>query len=85
MVDPGRALSVEWLGTGQSVPGPVPSRFKAQGFTLPDTLPREWVAQCENVGRGDQALTYLARYLYRGVLREQNILAYDGERVSLQY
>lgn len=59
--------------------------LKEQGFSLPDKLPEEWVAQCEHVGRGEQALTYLARYLYRGVLREQNILDYDGERVRLQY
>lgn len=59
--------------------------LREQGFTLPENLPQQWVAQCEHVGRGEQALTYLARYLYRGVLREQNILDYDGERVSLQY
>ena len=59
--------------------------LREQNFTLPENLPQQWVAQCEHVGRGEQALTYLARYLYRGVLREQNILDYDGERVSLQY
>ncbi len=59
--------------------------LREQGLTLPDNLPRQWVAQCEHVGRGEQALTYLARYLYRGVLSEQNILAYDGEQVSFRY
>ncbi|EAZ97263.1 putative transposase, IS91 family protein [Marinobacter sp. ELB17] len=47
------------------------TRMREQGFTLPESIPGHWVAQCEQVGRGDQALTYLARYLYRGVLREQ--------------
>ena len=60
-------------------------RMRQQGFTLPDAIPRDWVAQCEHVGRGDTALTYLARYLYRGVLRERNIVAYDGEQVTFRY
>ena len=61
------------------------TRMREQGFALPDAIPRDWVAQCEYVGRGDTALTYLARYLYRGVLRERNIVAYDGEQVTFRY
>lgn len=61
------------------------ARMRAQGFGLPEGISRDWVAQCEHVGRGDTALTYLARYLYRGVLREQNIVAYDGEHVTFRY
>ena len=84
-----QARAGHYLFNGKALAKVFRGRFlaalKEQGFTLPNTLPGEWVAQCENVGRGEQALTYLARYLYRGVLREQNILAYDGERVSLQY
>lgn len=61
------------------------ARMREQGFVPPSALPAQWVAQCEHVGRGDSALTYLARYLYRGVLREQNIVAYDGEQVTFRY
>ncbi|SOB75520.1 Transposase zinc-binding domain-containing protein [Marinobacter sp. LV10R510-11A] len=61
------------------------TRMREQGFALPESIPKHWVAQCEQVGRGDQALTYLARYLYRGVLREQNIVDYDGEQVTFRY
>jgi len=60
-------------------------RMRKQGFALPDAIPRDWIAQCEQVGRGDHALTYLARYLYRGVLREPNIVAYDSEQVTFRY
>lgn len=60
-------------------------RMREHGFDLPESIPRQWVAQCEHVGRGDPALTYLARYLYRGVLREENIVAYDGEQVTFRY
>lgn len=60
-------------------------RMREQGFALPDAVPRQWIAQCEQVGRGDHALTYLSRYLYRGVLREPNIVAYDGEQVTFRY
>lgn len=61
------------------------ARMRAQGFTPPPQTPARWVAQCEHVGRGESALTYLARYLYRGVLREQNIVGYDGEQVTFRY
>lgn len=60
-------------------------RMRDQGLALPDAIPRDWVAQCEHVGRGDTALTYLARYLYRGVIREQNLVRYDGEQVTFRY
>ena len=33
------------------------------------------VVHCKAVGRGDQALIYLGRYLYRGVISEKNILS----------
>jgi hypothetical protein len=33
------------------------------------------VVHCKQVGRGEQALIYLGRYLYRGVISEKNILS----------
>ncbi len=48
-------------------------------------VPKEWVVDCKLVGRGESALEYLSRYLYRGVVRESNILADDQGRVTFQY
>lgn len=59
--------------------------MKQQGFSLPPNIPKDWVAQCEYVGKGDSALTYLARYLYRGVISEQNIIKHDSGMVTFQY
>ena len=54
------------------------------GLLLPPT-PRKWVVQCQSIGRGLPALKYLSRYLYRGVISNQNILEDDGETVTFQY
>lgn len=55
------------------------------GYYLPKETPRNWVADCELVGQGDSALTYLARYLYRGVISERNILSLKNDQVTFQY
>lgn len=44
------------------------------GVEVRTSLPSEWVVHCKAVGRGDKALAYLGRYLYRGVLPEKYIL-----------
>jgi hypothetical protein len=44
------------------------------GVEISSSLPSKWVVHCKAVGRGDKALVYLGRYLYRGVLPEKNIL-----------
>jgi len=55
------------------------------GLRLPECYPRKWVVDCKAVGSGTPALVYLGRYLYRGVIREQDILAYDHDYVSFRY
>ena len=40
-------------------------------------MPPHWVVDCRRVGRGEPALQYLSRYLYRGVIRERDLLDYD--------
>lgn len=55
------------------------------GYYLPSKTPKEWVADCELVGQGDGALTYLARYLYRGVISENNILSLKDNQVTFRY
>ena len=59
--------------------------MKQAHFYLPPKTPKSWVANCERVGRGDSALTYLARYLYRGVISENNILALKNDQVTFRY
>jgi len=55
------------------------------GLALPERYPHEWVVDCKCVGSGKPALIYLGRYLYRGVIREQDILAYDHTSVCYRY
>jgi hypothetical protein len=49
------------------------------------STPKKWVVQCVKVGRGQQALQYLSRYLYRGVISNANILQDDGTHVTFRY
>ena len=57
----------------------------AAGIPLPAGYPQEWVAHVKSVGSGEKALVYLGRYLYRGVIREQDIVACGNGRVSFRY
>jgi len=59
--------------------------MKEQGWKVKATLPKEWIVDCRRVGNGDKALTYLGRYLYRGVIREKDILACENGKVTFQY
>lgn len=59
--------------------------IEAAGIPLPARYLREWVAHCQSVGSGEKALIYLGRYLYRGVIREDDILACENGPVSFGY
>jgi hypothetical protein len=52
------------------------------GLHCEESLPDAWVVHGKKVGRGEQALLYLSRYLYRGVLPEKNIIADREGKVS---
>ena len=54
------------------------------GLRFPSTA-KKWIANCEYVGQGDKALTYLSRYLYRSVISENNILSWHNDEVTFQY
>ena len=54
-------------------------------LTLPKAYPEEWVVDCKAVGSGDKALIYLGRYLYRGVIREKDILSIKEGNVTFRY
>jgi len=59
--------------------------IKAAGLKPPARYPSEWVVDCKSVGSGEKALIYLGRYLYRGVIREQDIVACRDGQVSSRY
>ncbi len=59
--------------------------LKKKGIQCPNSLPEKWVAQCQHVGCGKPALKYLARYLYRGVINENNIIRHEQGKVSFRY
>jgi len=58
--------------------------IKEAGLTSPPT-PKKWVVQCQHAGKGLPALKYLSRYLYRGVISNQNIIEDDGNFVTFKY
>ena len=57
----------------------------AAGLALPNRYPADWVVDCKSVGSGASALIYLGRYLYRGVIREQDIVACGDGQVTFRY
>lgn len=73
----GRALAKAFRGE-------LLSQLSAEGLTLP-TTPKRWIVQCQKVGRGKEALRYLSRYLYRGVISNQNIIEDNGRQVTFRY
>ena len=59
--------------------------IEAAGLAPPARHPREWVVDCKAVGSGQTALIYLGRYLYRGVIREQDIVSCGDGQVHFLY
>ena len=57
----------------------------AASLRLPLRHPRKWVVDCKSVGSGESALIYLGRYLYRGVIREKDIVACADGQVTFRY
>ncbi len=51
----------------------------------PKQLPSKWVVDCRCVGRGQPALEYLSRYLYRGVLPDSDIIKVEENTVTFRY
>jgi hypothetical protein len=56
-----------------------------RGLRVPKTCPRDWVVDCRDVGNGDKAIIYLGRYLYRGVIREEDILKNEDGMITFRY
>ena len=57
---------------------------RREGLAVP-RAPTEWVVDCRAVGSGAQAFTYLGRYLYRGVIREEDLLSCAQGQVTFRY
>lgn len=53
--------------------------------TLKKSLPELWVVNCQHVGKGEPALKYLSRYLYRGVIADRQITGHDDGQVTFIY
>lgn len=54
-------------------------------LVIPDALPDRWVVDCKHIGKGEPALKYLSRYLYRGVISEKNIVSNQQGKVTFRY
>jgi hypothetical protein len=59
--------------------------MKEQRLKVKATLPKDWIVDCTYVGRGDKALIYLGKYLYRGVLQEKDLLGCENGQVTFRY
>jgi Putative transposase. len=61
------------------------TRMTEEKLSFPAKIPIKWVVDCKFVGAGDKALVYLGRYLYRGVIREKDILSCQDGKVTYRY
>lgn len=61
------------------------TKLAEEKLTLPRVTPQKWVVDCKQVGSGDKTLVYLGRYLYRGVIREKDILSCKDGQVTYRY
>jgi hypothetical protein len=52
---------------------------------VPKQTPIKWVVDCRSVGKGQPALEYLSRYLYRGVLPDRDIVSVENDTVTFRY
>ena len=59
--------------------------IKQAELKLPSDYPVDWVVNCKAVGSGQQALIYLGRYLYRGVIQEKDILSCINGNITFRY
>jgi putative transposase/transposase-like zinc-binding protein len=57
----------------------------AAGLKRPACYPKTWIVDCKSVGTGEKALVYLGRYLYRGVIRETDIVTCGNGQVSFRF
>jgi len=62
------------------------SCLRNAGISYPHHLHEiDWVVNIKSVGNGAPTLKYLSKYLYRGVIQEQNILGDSEGKITFQY
>ncbi len=61
------------------------SALHQANLQAPTTYAKKWIVDCTFIGKGLPTLKYLARYLYRSVISEKNIIHDDGSHVTFQY
>ena len=59
--------------------------FGKLGISLPAGVPTQWNVHCKPAGKGTGTLKYLSRYLYRGVISENNIISMNNGQVTYRY
>lgn len=59
--------------------------LREAGLSIPRNIPEKWVVGCTRAGKGIAALKYLSRYLYRGVIREKDIVANENGFITFRY
>jgi hypothetical protein len=83
-----RRLGDDYLFNGRALAaafrGALLNALASAGLALPAT-PKRWVVHCKKAGQGLQALQYLSRYLYRGVLSNHQLVADNGTHVTFRY
>jgi len=55
------------------------------GLSVSRAVPLKWVVDCTSAGKGLSALKYLSRYLYRGVIGENNIVSNQDGKITFKY
>jgi len=49
------------------------------------TTTNQWIVDCKYVGKGEKAIIYLGKYLYRGVLAEKNIISNKNGKITYRF
>lgn len=52
---------------------------------IPQQYPKKWVVDCKFVGKGEKAIIYLGKYLYKGVVQEKDILKNENGEVTFRF
>ena len=65
--------------------GKLLSKLAKEKLIVPKNTPQKWIVNCKKVGSGSKALVYLGRYLYRGVIREKDIISVNEGMVTFRY
>lgn len=59
--------------------------LKEAYLSVPKNCPSKWVVDCTEAGKGMSVLKYLSRYLYRGVISEENIISNENGFITFRY